>query len=138
LVILYALILPGCVLVQPTEPFKPVPSTEATRITAPAPSQPAPAKEEVVPEALTLERSLDIALKNNPEVAATLWDVSAAGAKLDQAKAARWPWLDYEGGYTKYLNSRPLFEARYNNQRRLFTKQQSVGEAAVVHRRPHH
>jgi hypothetical protein len=52
LTILYALILPGCVLVQPTEPFSPVPVTEATRITAPAPSQPSPAKEEVVPEAL--------------------------------------------------------------------------------------
>ena len=131
LMILYALILPGCVLVQPTEPFSPVPVTEATRITAPAPSQPSPAKEEAVPEALTLERSLDIALKNNPEVAATLWDVSAAGAKLDQAKAARWPTLTYEGKYTKYLNSRPLYEARYNNQRRLFTKQQSQGNVIL-------
>jgi hypothetical protein len=45
LVILYALILPGCVLVQPTEPFSPVSVTEATRITAPAPFQPSPAKE---------------------------------------------------------------------------------------------
>lgn len=36
LVILSALILPGCVLVQPTEPFSPIPVTEATRITAPA------------------------------------------------------------------------------------------------------
>ena len=131
LTILYALILPGCVLVQPTEPFSPVPVTEATRITAPAPSQPSPAREEAAPEALTLERSLDIALKNNPEVAATLWDVSAAGAKLDQAKAARWPTLTYEGGYTKYLNSRPLYEARYNNQRRLFTKQQSQGNVIL-------
>lgn len=83
LMILYALILPGCVLTQPTEAFKPVPTTEATGIVAPAPSQPAPAKEEGPPESLTLERSLDIALKNNPEVAATLWDVSAAGAKVD-------------------------------------------------------
>ena len=131
LVILSALIMSGCVLVQPTEPFSPVPVAEATRITAPAPSQPIPAKEEALPEALTLERSLDLALKNNPEVAATLWDVSAAGAKLDQAKAARWPTLTYEGGYTKYLNSRPLYEARYNNQRRLFTKQQSQGNVIL-------
>ena len=60
LVILYALILPGCVLLQPTEPFSPVPVTEATDITAPAPapSQPTSAKEEVVPEALTLERQM--------------------------------------------------------------------------------
>ena len=31
----------------------------------------------------------------------------------------------------KYLNSRPLYEARYNNQRRLFTKQQSVGSVLL-------
>jgi outer membrane protein len=94
-------------------------------------SQPSPAEEKALPGALTLERSLEIALKNNPEVAATLWEVSAAGAKLDQAKAARWPTLAYEGNYTKYLNSRPLFEARYNNQRRLFTKQQSLGNVLL-------
>jgi outer membrane protein TolC len=123
--------LPGCALLQPTESFSPVPAAEATRITVPAPSQPSPAKEEVLPEALTLERSLEIALKNNPEVAATLWDVSAAGAKLDQAKAARWPTLTYEGNYLKYHNSRPLFEARYNGERRLFTKQISRGDVIL-------
>ena len=103
LTILFALILPGCVLVNPTEPFKPVSPTEATGIagTAPDPitptSQPSPAEEKALPEALTLERALEISLKNNPEVAATLWDVSVAGAKLDQAKAARWPTLDLRG-----------------------------------------
>ena len=137
MLILAIFILPGCVLLQPTEPFKPVSPIEATGIggTAPDPmtptSQPSPAKEEVVPGALTLERSLEIALKNNPEVAATLWDVSVAGAKVDQAKAARWPTLTYEGSYLKYLNSRPLYEARYNNQRRLFTKQQSLGNVLL-------
>jgi len=80
---------------------------------------------------LTLERSLEIALKNNPEVAATLWDVSAAGARVDQAKAARLPTLTYEGNYIKYLNSKPLWEARYNNERRLFAKQQSRGDVLL-------
>lgn len=131
LAILYVLIFPGCVLLQPTEPFGPVPTTKATGITVPEPSQPVPAKEEALPEALTLERSLEIALKNNPEVAATLWDVSVAGAKVDQAKAARWPNLAYEGNYTKYLNSRPLFEARYNGQTRIFSKQQSLGSVLL-------
>jgi hypothetical protein len=37
LTILFALILPGYVLLQPTEPFSAVPTTGATRITAPAP-----------------------------------------------------------------------------------------------------
>lgn len=131
LAILYALILPGCVLTQPTEPFGPVPVSEGSGITPPAPSQPAPAKVEGPSEALTLERSLEIALKNNPEVAATLWEVSVAGARVEQAKAAQWPWLSYEGNYTKYLNSRPLWEARYNNQRRIFTKQQSQGNVLL-------
>jgi outer membrane protein TolC len=122
---------------SPTEPFKPVSPSEATGImgTAPDPvtptSQPAPAKEEAVPGALTLDRTLEVALKNNPEVAATLWDVSVAGARLDQAKASRWPTLGYEGNYLKYLNSRPLWEARYNNQRRIFSKQQSLGNVLL-------
>jgi outer membrane protein len=137
LTILFTLILPGCVLLQPTEPFRPVSPTEATGIagTAPDPmtptSQPTPAKEEALPQALSLDRALEIALKNNPEVAATLWDVSVAGARIDQAKAARWPTLTYEGNYTKYLNSRPLFEARYNGQTRIFSKQQSLGNVLL-------
>jgi outer membrane protein len=118
----------GCALTHPTEPFKPVPPSEAVGITPPAPSESAPAKAEGLREALSLERALAIALKNNPEVAATLWDVSTAGAKVDQAKAARYPTLDYEGNYIKYLNSRPLWEARWNGERRLFTKQQSRGD----------
>jgi hypothetical protein len=56
LMILYAFILPSCVLTQPTEPFKPVLPSEATGINPPAPSQPSPAREENVSEALTLER----------------------------------------------------------------------------------
>jgi outer membrane protein len=121
----------GCAVLPHTDPFQPVPPTEATGLTAPAPSQPSPARKEETLEALTLERSLEIALKNNPEVAATLWEVSAAGAKEDQAKAARWPTLSFEGNYSKYLNSRPLFDVRYNNQRRLFTKQQSRGDVLL-------
>ena len=131
LTILYALILPGCVLLQPTEPFSPVPVTKATGIPPPALSQPFSAKEEILAEPLTLECSLEIALKNNPEVAATLWEVSAAGAKLDQAKAARWPTVTYEGSYLKYLSSRPIFEARYNAQRRIFSKQISRGDVIL-------
>ena len=68
----------GCALTHPTEPFKPVPPSEAVGITPPAPSESAPAKAGLR-EARSLQRALAIALKNNPEVAATLWDVSTAG-----------------------------------------------------------
>uniref|UniRef100_A0A7C3ZB22 TolC family protein n=1 Tax=Desulfobacca acetoxidans TaxID=60893 RepID=A0A7C3ZB22_9BACT len=118
----------GCTLTNPTEAFKAVSASEAVGITPSAAAEPAPAKAERLPAALTLETALEIALKNNPEVAANVWDVSTAGAKLDQAKAARWPTLTYEANYYKYLNSRPLWEARWNGERRIFTKQQSRGD----------
>lgn len=121
-------LLAGCALVQPTEPFSPVPPGEATGITPPAASQPAPAKAEAPAGALSLERALTIALKNNPEVAANVWDVSTAGAKVDQAKAARWPKLTYEANYLKYLNTRPLYESRFQGERRLYSAQQSRGD----------
>jgi len=121
-------LLTSSALAGGTDAFQPVPPGEAVGITPPTPSQASPAKADKLPGALTLETALEIALKNNPEVAANVWEVSAAGAKLDQAKAARWPSLTYESNYTKYLNSRPLWEARWNGERRLFTKQQARGD----------
>jgi outer membrane protein len=125
------LILPGCAVVYPTDPYAPVPTTKASGIRITTPSQSSPEKETAPEGNLTLERSTEIALANNPEVAATSWDVSAAGAREDQAKAARWGTLTYEGSYTKYLNSRPIFDVRYNGERRIFSKQQSRGEVLL-------
>jgi len=116
---------------SPTDPYAPIPTAKGSGVRIPSPSHPFPEKETAPEGQLTLERSIEIALKNNPEVAATLWDVSAAGAKVDQAKAARLPALTYEGNYIKYLNSRPLWEARFNNERRLFAKQQSRGDVLL-------
>jgi outer membrane protein len=124
-------ILPGCAVLSPTDPYAPIPGTKASGVKIPTPSHPFPEKEAAPGGQLTLERSIEIALANNPEVAATLWDVSAAGAREDQAKAARWPTLTYEGNYLKYLNSRPLFEVRYNGERRIFSKQISRGEVIL-------
>jgi outer membrane protein TolC len=125
------LLLPGCAIISPTDAYTPVPTTKASGVRIPAPSHPFPEKETQPEGQLTLERSIEIALANNPEVAATLWDVSVAGSKEDQAKAARWPTLTYEGSYLKYLSSRPLFEVRYNAQRRVFSKQISRGDVIL-------
>lgn len=121
----------GCALVQPTEPFQPVPVTEATGILPQAPGQPLPAKEEAPPEALTLESALEIALKNNPELAATQWEVSTAGAKLDQAKAARWPSLAFEANYLTYQYQRPIRESHFQGERRIFSNKTSRGDLVL-------
>jgi outer membrane protein len=129
--VIVALILPGCAAVSPTDPYAPIPTTKASRVRIPIPSHPSPEKETEPAGPLTLERSIEIALANNPEVAATLWDVSVAGAREDQAKAARWPTLTYEGNYLKNLNSRPMFDVRYNGERRIFSKQTSRGDVIL-------
>jgi outer membrane protein len=125
------LTLAGCAVLSPTDAYAPVPTSKASEVSIPKPSQPFPEKETAPEEKLTLERSIKIALANNPEVAATLWDVSVAGSREDQAKAARWGTLTYEGSYTKYLNSRPMFDIRYNGERRIFSKQQSRGDVIL-------
>jgi outer membrane protein TolC len=125
------LILSGCAVLSPTDPYASIPTTKASRVRIPAPSHPYPEKEPALDGQLTLERSIEIALANNPEVAATLWDVSVAGAREDQAKAARWPTLTYEGNYVKNLNSRPMVDIRYNGERRIFSKQTSRGDVIL-------
>lgn len=118
----------GCSVIPHTDPYMPVAGFKEYG-QPPPPSTPPPELPQVQPEGtLTLARCVAIALANNPEVAAVNWEVDAAAAKTDQAKAARWPNLSFEANYLKYLNSRPLFEARYNNQRRIFTKQITRGD----------
>ena len=48
---------------------------------------------------LTLEECLDIAIKNNPNIAQRLWDTNTAQAEKDIAKGALWPEIYLEGGY---------------------------------------
>ncbi len=65
---------------------------------------------------MDLDRCVDIALRNNPEIAATTWEVSAAGFRIDQARAARWPSLSADSGYFHHLDNQRLIQARYNGE----------------------
>ena len=121
----------GCSVIPHTDPYVPVAGFKEHG-QPPPPATPPPELATVQPEGtLTLERCVEIALANNPEVAAVNWEVDAAAAKTEQAKAARWPTVGFEANYNKYLNSRPLFESRYNNQRRIFTKQITRGDVLL-------
>lgn len=110
-----ALLLSGCIFSHPTPPD--LPTFHST----------SPDKQEVrLPESqkssmsidgpLTLEQSVQLALANNPEIAATRWDVSAAVAKRATAEANRWPTLNFEAGYTHSLNALRLIPASYNGE----------------------
>jgi len=55
---------------------------------------------------LTLEQCVDIALKNNPEIAQEKWGVGTALAEKDIAQGRLWPEISAIGGYTYYRDDR--------------------------------
>lgn len=65
---------------------------------------------------LTLEDCIQTALKNNPEAAATQWDIAAAGFRYEQAEAGLSPLTVFEGGYNHSLDPQRLMSARYNGE----------------------
>jgi len=71
-------------------------------------------------ETLSLDRALDLALSNNPEIAATTWEVEAAKEKLSGAKAARWLILSADALYQRNMDDQRLVQARYNGEPGIF------------------
>jgi len=55
---------------------------------------------------LTLEQCINIALKNNPEIAQKQWDTRTALAEEDIARGKLWPTISAVGGYTYYRDER--------------------------------
>lgn len=68
----------------------------------------------------SLQQLVEIALVNNPEVSATVFDVQAAEARTKSAQGARLPRLTVEGGYTLYGDDLRLTAARYNGELGVF------------------
>jgi len=97
---------------------KPAADTYIPAATAPPPrtseaEKPVPAP---LDGPLSLERAIQSALANNPEIAATQWDVAVGEARLDVARAARRPTLSAEGDYQYSLDNQRLIQARYNGE----------------------
>jgi len=69
---------------------------------------------------LSVEECIEIALANNPEIAAAKYDISAADSRYDSAKSAFWPQLSVEGGYQNFSDSQRLIAARYNGEAGTF------------------
>lgn len=124
--------LSGCVFSQPSDHNVP--------IVRPTPSD---NPKETLPESqtqkgnvsvdgpLTLAQSVQLALANNPEIAATKWDVSAAVAKRATAQADRWPTLSFEAGYMHNLDDQRLVPARYTGEPGIFDTDMSRGDLII-------
>lgn len=120
ILILFPLFLQvGCAAMQPTDPYAPV-VVRKTLLPSLSQERPATAKLEISGDPLTLDRCIEIALSNNPELAATTREVSAAGSRVAQARAQRWPTLTAEGSHNRFLDPQRLLQATRNNEPGIF------------------
>ena len=120
-------LLGGCVSTQPTDPYRPViPQGHAA---AEIPTATAPA---CLPEGpLSLRQAIEIALANNPEIAARGWDAMVAQARQDQAFGARLPRLGIVGGYAHSLDEQRLIAASRDGEPGLFGRDIVSGDLVL-------
>jgi outer membrane protein TolC len=109
-------LLGGCAAAGPTDPDRPAMPRE--HLAAEIPPAPAPTGLPAGP--LSLRRAIEIALANNPEVAARGWDATVAQARRDQAFGARLPRLGIVGGYAHSLDEQRLIAASRDGEPGLF------------------
>jgi outer membrane protein len=98
LVLLTVFVCSGCALMQPTDPYR------AAGIQMPVASEsPAGLPSTKQPEGpLELSQAIEIALINNPDITAAVWDIEAAQAQRDLGFGEMLPSLRAVGGYSHY------------------------------------
>ncbi len=88
----------GAGVAVPTRPHPETTLSATPREAAPASQEVPDAKDREAP--LTLEQCVDLALRNNPDIAQKGWDTRTALAEKDIAQGALWPTVHAGGGYT--------------------------------------
>ena len=82
-------------------------------------------------ESFSLQKCIEIALANNPDIAARKWEVTQAEAQKDGSLGARWPSIRATGNYNYYyFDSIRLVQASANGQPGVFS--QNITSADVV------
>lgn len=121
------LALSGCALIRPTDPYRPVRGTQSTFS-----AQPVKIPVAGLPQGpLDLTQAMEIALANNPDVAATSWELVAAGARQEQAFGERLPRISAVGSYTHYLDPQRLIQARGPTDRAIYSEDIISGDLVL-------
>ncbi|MDI6451525.1 TolC family protein [Anaerobaca lacustris] len=122
------LVLAGCTGPSPTPPVQPVPASPSE-----ASAERAVQPEVERPEAsLTLAQAIDIALANNPDVAAAHWDHQAAQARHDHIAGSRWPRLGVVGSYMRHLDEQRLLPVRQPGDPAILSQDIVSGDLVVT------
>ncbi|HPC96382.1 MAG TPA: TolC family protein [Sedimentisphaerales bacterium] len=80
---------------------------------------------------LTLSEAIRVALANNPELAATGYEVDAARARQDAAAGQRLPSLHAVAGFNRYLDDQRLLPVRENGELGVFSRDIFGGDLVV-------
>jgi outer membrane protein len=113
--LMVSLLLGGCALLDPTDPYAGLPSRSAS-FSPPAGSSTVRWGKGPV----SLPEAVEIALSSNPGLAASAHDVDAAEAQADVATGALLPSVGVVGGYTHSLDDQRLVPARFNGEKGVF------------------
>ncbi len=123
-----AAVLTSCVLVNPTDPYRPVHVSAngpgAVRVGVAA-SQPASVSR------LTLQRCIALAEEHNPDVARAGWEVAAAHAGIALAAGERWPTVHARGTYTHTMDSQRLIPPRSPTDLPVFSRNVFAGDLVL-------
>lgn len=122
-----AFVATGCAILRPTSV-----GDVALRPPAGGDGPGEPPRRVSLPEGpLTLERALEVALANNPDVAAGAWDVEAARARRKLAASAHWPSLDVGLGYRHNWHEERLVPPREQGAEAAFSRDIFAADAVL-------
>ena len=118
----------GCALVQPTAPYR----ATGNRMPSVSEGSAGPTSTEQLDGPLALSQAIEIALANNPDIAAASWDAEATIAQYDLALGELMPSVRTQGGYAHHLDNQRLIAARDNNEPGLFGRDIVSGDLILT------
>ncbi len=116
LAVLFAAAIQGCAILNPTEPYVGMTQREC--------DEHEPISRPTIQswgEPITLAKAIEIALSNNPELAAIGYEVNEANAARDAALGAMLPTVSGKSVYDQYLDRHRLGPPRYTREPRTFS-----------------
>ncbi len=120
LTVLFLCGLAGCAVVSPTDPYQGIIPSQTIRPLDASANTPGEMKTAALPQSMdreiTLAEALDMAVANNPGLAAASFDADAALAGSQVAQGALWPVISAQAGYARHLDDQRLVPACTNGE----------------------
>ncbi len=120
----------GCALIHSTDPYREL--KQPKRLERPASM--AAHNTVLLQDSLTLSRAIEIALANNPGIAAAAWQVEQAEARKDMTVGELLPRLHGTGGYAHSLDPQRLIAVRNSQDPGVFSR--DIASADIVLQMP--